>query len=470
MTLPAKPAPEAAETPRTYSISDPAGTVIGTQSEQQIATPESITHTRIRTMSFTIDGHEPIRQDIAVSFALTAENGAPLSYSVAYEGSKGPGSYAVRIVGELATIIQERGETRREYSQAIKPGIPLHDPELIGTPAPGRYYTFDIARGRLVERTSRSIALPQGNLPYREAVVTYDRGSPISIWLAQRAWDGRLIAMIRPQVGSRFSFIPVADGAEPPKPKRSGQIPHPMLESPNVISQSARKGHIRYRIEMLAELAGDIPTTPEQLVKQQGSGVQIDVCAQCGAGFANDPASLERWRQPSPWIQSDHPPIAKAAARGGKRDISDADKMRFLARIARQRLKDIDLNGHYSARSAWERRAGDCTEDAVLLAALARAAGIPARVASGLAYTRERYHGTRNAFIPHAWVIVYLDGQWRSYDMTTPEGFGAGHIALSINDGEAHRIAGANLIAGMIEWESLSLIRKRPMGESEPAR
>ncbi len=53
-------------------------------------------------------------------------------------------------------------------------------------------------------------------------------------------------------------------------------------------------------------------------------------------------------------------------------------------------------------------RVGDCNEHAVLLAALSRAAGIPAQVEAGLVYQRGRFYY-------HAWNALYL-GQWITAD------------------------------------------------------
>src|SRR3989454_203232 len=61
-----------------------------------------------------------------------------------------------------------------------------------------------------------------------------------------------------------------------------------------------------------------------------------------------------------------------------------------------------------SAREVLAARRGDCNEHAVLLAALARAAGIPARVVAGAIYLD-------GAFYYHAWTELWL-GTWVSAD------------------------------------------------------
>jgi hypothetical protein len=62
---------------------------------------------------------------------------------------------------------------------------------------------------------------------------------------------------------------------------------------------------------------------------------------------------------------------------------------------------------------------GDCSEHAVLLAALARAQGLPARVAIGTLIASA--DGELGAF-GHAWTEIYRDGAWRLVDATPLEG------------------------------------------------
>ena len=73
-----------------------------------------------------------------------------------------------------------------------------------------------------------------------------------------------------------------------------------------------------------------------------------------------------------------------------------------------------------------EHRKGDCTEHAVLLAALCRARGIPARVAIGLSYV-----SAAKGFGYHMWNEVWIDGTWAPLDATLAQGgIGAAHLKL----------------------------------------
>ncbi len=72
---------------------------------------------------------------------------------------------------------------------------------------------------------------------------------------------------------------------------------------------------------------------------------------------------------------------------------------------------------------------GDCTEHSVLMVALARAAGIPARGVHGLVYAR--YDDKVDALYWHAWVEVRSGGEWIAVDPTFGQAVAdATHIAL----------------------------------------
>jgi len=89
---------------------------------------------------------------------------------------------------------------------------------------------------------------------------------------------------------------------------------------------------------------------------------------------------------------------------------------------------------------------GDCSEAAVLTAALLRARGVPARVALGFASVG------RGVFIGHAWCEARLGGEWVGVDAALRE-FPAGveRVKLAELDGhEDMRIAATNLMMRVI--------------------
>jgi hypothetical protein len=111
-----------------------------------------------------------------------------------------------------------------------------------------------------------------------------------------------------------------------------------------------------------------------------------------------------------PLIQSNHPDIVRLAQRlaRGQRDP------RVVAERINQWVYDSLAKritfGIPSALQVLRARGGDCNEHAQLFVALARAAGIPARVDAGLAYIDGKFYY-------HAWPEIYLH-EWVPVDPT----------------------------------------------------
>jgi hypothetical protein len=73
---------------------------------------------------------------------------------------------------------------------------------------------------------------------------------------------------------------------------------------------------------------------------------------------------------------------------------------------------------------------GDCRQHAMLMAALCRAAGVPARTAVGLVYSDDPQRGPVLAF--HMWTEVWIKGQWLMLDAVLGQGnVGAAHLKIA---------------------------------------
>ncbi len=119
-------------------------------------------------------------------------------------------------------------------------------------------------------------------------------------------------------------------------------------------------------------------------------------------------AALAQYLAPTPFIESDDAAIVATAGSivGSGRDATAA--ARALVAWVNEHLEQAPSVTVPSAREVLAARRGDCNEHAVLLAALARAAGIPARVVAGAMYLD-------GAFYYHAWTELWL-GTWVSAD------------------------------------------------------
>ena len=84
-----------------------------------------------------------------------------------------------------------------------------------------------------------------------------------------------------------------------------------------------------------------------------------------------------------------------------------------------------------SASEVARSQTGDCSEHGVLLAALLRADGIPARVVTGLVYAPGIGEKGEGAFGWHMWTQALIDGHWVDLDATLPVEFSGGHIATN---------------------------------------
>lgn len=238
-------------------------------------------------------------------------------------------------------------------------------------------------------------------------------------------------------------------------------LPSVMRKSPFLISTTAKNGHIRYRFSFREGIVFALPETGEQRVHAEPGFATVDICADCGPGMASDKRALEDALKPTVWLQSDHPRLKALVAEIAKLDVSDARKMELLIGKAKPYLGTIDFTGHYSALETLSRRAGDCTEASVLLAALGRAAGIPTRVVNGLVYSRESYHGVSNVFMPHSWTLAFVDGKWKSFDLAL-DTFDSTHIAITVGDGDERSLLAASQLAGLLKWENMAEVRPAP--------
>jgi transglutaminase-like putative cysteine protease len=131
---------------------------------------------------------------------------------------------------------------------------------------------------------------------------------------------------------------------------------------------------------------------------------------------ARDPDPTARtYLSAEPLIESDDPTIA-AAAWQAVGDVTDRRaQAERLTRFVNGLLEKKPTVSIPSAREVLRTRVGDCNEHTALFVALARAIGIPARIAVGLVFVR-------GAFYYHAWPEVYIEegerGLWLPVDPT----------------------------------------------------
>jgi transglutaminase-like putative cysteine protease len=169
---------------------------------------------------------------------------------------------------------------------------------------------------------------------------------------------------------------------------------------------------IRLEFERMPAVARDFDG-PNQRVLERGENY-VDLLLSRETVNRISMPEVERkeglYLQPDRYIQSNDPRI-KAVADSLRRATGEEGwgLARVLAEWVDGHITEKNFGqGFASALEALDTRAGDCTEHSMLLTALLRAAGIPARPAVGLAYTDGQLVG-------HMWTEAYID-YWRTLD------------------------------------------------------
>lgn len=129
---------------------------------------------------------------------------------------------------------------------------------------------------------------------------------------------------------------------------------------------------------------------------------------------------------PNALVEADDPRIQRMALGGGRANdpVVLATSLESLVHRVIQK-KDFS-QAFASAAETAKQLQGDCTEHAVLLAALARARKLPARTAIGLVY-----YPPKQGFAYHMWDEIWVGDRWLPFDATIGRGqVGADRLKL----------------------------------------
>jgi hypothetical protein len=163
----------------------------------------------------------------------------------------------------------------------------------------------------------------------------------------------------------------------------------------------------------------DLPAADLDGVGQTVEGSIIDIRDPRTLQPGRADAGARQFLAPEPLIESDAAEIVAEAGRAVGDATRTRDKAERLTRYVNALLDKKPTVSLPSALEVLRTKVGDCNEHTALYVAMARAAGIPARIAVGLVYVR----GARGAFYYHAWPEVYLEestgrGLWLPVDPT----------------------------------------------------
>jgi len=249
----------------------------------------------------------------------------------------------------------------------------------------------------------------------------------------------RLKKVLVPMMGSYLEVIESSKAYALSANQRSDFFNQLFVSSPSKITKAQRATPLTYSI-LSSHSQVKFSQTPEQNVAQLDDGsftVQVSMLKELQGSYpyrGTDPQLIERLT-PNAWVQNRDPRIISLAKSTVKEADSAGRAAQLLENFVRDYIVDKTLSvGYASALQVLQTKRGDCTEHALLLVAMLKAVGIPARVASGVVYV-EQFSNSEQVFIPHAWAQAYIDGQWVSYDAAL-SGFNSGHIQLAQGDGD----------------------------------
>lgn len=140
------------------------------------------------------------------------------------------------------------------------------------------------------------------------------------------------------------------------------------------------------------------------------------------------PEADEKYRNANRYLQTDDARLKELAAKAAGAETDPWKTAVTLETWVARNLKSKNFSTMFaSAAEVGRTLSGDCTEHAVLLAALCRIRKVPSRIAVGLVYV-DRYQ----AFVGHAWTEVFVRGEWVPLDATIGQGrVAADHIKFS---------------------------------------
>jgi len=187
----------------------------------------------------------------------------------------------------------------------------------------------------------------------------------------------------------------------------------------------------RYRLRLPdGDPAAAFVTCPAQQVQPiDAHTAELDVRS---IGMDDKPSPSEQMdeadREPNTLLQSDDPRVIEMAAKATGDETDPARVAESLERYVHDAIRKKNFSQAFaSAAEVAEGLEGDCTEHSVLLAALARARGIPSRVAIGLVYVP-----SQRGFGYHMWTEVFVNEHWVPLDATLGLGrVGATHLKLA---------------------------------------
>lgn len=191
---------------------------------------------------------------------------------------------------------------------------------------------------------------------------------------------------------------------------------------------NVREAVYRITIQGDEDPASALAHDGRQTVKKvQGSTVEVQVRGNAATATAEQVG--EEFLQSSYFINSQDAQVKRIARSAVGSETDPWQKALRLERWVNKNMRGRSHEQLATADHVARTLEGDCTEFAMLLAALCRAEGVPSKTAIGLIYANVN---NRPAFSFHMWTEVWVRGRWIPLDATLGRGHvGATHLKVT---------------------------------------
>lgn len=416
-----------------------AGAAVGTVRENAAVRPDGAIATRLVT-HFVIDrAGAKLEFDVAVASEESAagdlrRTSADMRYSEQTQ--------------RVEAIVE--GKQLRVRSWSGGPGaapqtrmVPLTG-RLLGPEALRRRTAAELRRvGDSLEASMFVVELG-GVFSLRRVLREVTAGSGRLVRVIDERWKGLPIArtlridgdgqLIEQRDDSPFGEMIVARADPAALKERAGALPAGLYERTlvrsNVRLPSPREADfLRLRLTLRDDSLG-WPTFDgegQRVVERSGKSAIVEIQRQ-GTGGARGPSAkpAPEFLAPNAIIESADPEVVRLAREITAGESDPHRKALLLTEWVHRNMKfDLGIMMAPASEIARQRR-GTCAGYATLLAALARASGIPSRYVMGLVYVLGIWGG-------HAWTEMWLDGRWVPFDAAvySPAPADAGHLAFA---------------------------------------
>ncbi len=371
-----------------------------------------------------------------------------------HQTTQGPLSHTVEgvVEGDELVITVSRGANRTVRRVPAPPGLCPRAAWMLMREKglePGTRYAMQVFLAELPERDVTMEVTVGGKEPVQlyEVTRTLHRvdittnilpGMPLATWVDDdvTVWLSRMA--FSPLIVIEMRKVPKEVALSPAEPaelffasleRTDEQIPNPrQLEYLELVLVPAEG--------VSAEL--HVPSDAYQQVRETKAGLAVTIRRAHGdpaKSYTLPYAEAEHadLLQPNQWLEIQDPLVAQMAREAVGEESDALAAARRIEDFVEKVITTKDMSmGTASAAETAEHKTGDCSEHAVLVAALARAAGIPSRVVCGLACLSEVPGRQGGAFGYHMWAEVYV-GEWLPLDAALG-GHDATHLVLARTD------------------------------------